>query len=314
MMKEDFLRGDPEYLKFERHLFIMVLKIIAGILFIAMLIEAFLERRTFIFIVDGLVMILSLAIAAYTVKYKVFNFIVAPLLILLTGFLVFLWFKTGGSAGSIQIAITALLILSLMLVRKRFRHMVIYLFVLLEASLYAIELSFPGISNNPLGDIGIRTGPVVSIIISAGIGFSIDYLKSAYEEERREIQEKNFQLQDQNNEIEVQNEELLAQQEEITRINESLEERVNERTKGLILLNKRLEEYAFINSHILRGPLSRVKGLVNILKVVYYNEQRIEEKTITYLEKSCEELDGVVYRINDALEKNKTLSRKDLDK
>jgi hypothetical protein len=69
--------------------------------------------------------------------------------------------------------------------------------------------------------------------------------------------------------------------------------------------NEQFIEYGFINSHLLNAPLSRLKGLMNILMIELDNERREEEiKFIT--EKIFEEydaMDEIVKRISVLVDK-----------
>ena len=90
---------------------------------------------------------------------------------------------------------------------------------------------------------------------------------------------------------------LRQQRKEIERINQSLEAKVKERTTLLEEQNNQLAEYAFINSHILRGPVCRILGLINLLE---YQENK-EQQLIDHLKLSGEELDEVVKKINNSI-------------
>lgn len=113
-------------------------------------------------------------------------------------------------------------------------------------------------------------------------------------------------IRQQHKEIEFKNDELMAQKEEILQINEHLEEKVKARTSLLEQQNHRLSEYAFINAHLLRGPLCRIMGLVNLLgQPENSNEFGL---LITLLRESTGELDSVVLKINTLLEETDTLT------
>jgi len=96
---------------------------------------------------------------------------------------------------------------------------------------------------------------------------------------------------------------------EIVRINQSLEDRVRERTRELEAQNNQLAEYAYINSHLLRGPLSRLLGLINLIDYAALADKK-EKELIEHLRQSGTELDEVVRKINDAIVERGELNRK----
>lgn len=85
----------------------------------------------------------------------------------------------------------------------------------------------------------------------------------------------------------------------LKRYNEELESKINERTKELEIKNNQLSEYAFINSHILRAPVARISGLVNLFDQTPSNQ--INELT-PHLRASVQELDNITRKINSAIE------------
>jgi hypothetical protein len=96
---------------------------------------------------------------------------------------------------------------------------------------------------------------------------------------------------------------------EISRVNFDLEERIKERTSELEIQNHQLAEYAFINSHLLRGPLCRLLGLINLIDHTEIQDK--ERDLISHLKLSGEELDEVVKKINSAIEKGGHFDRKE---
>jgi tetratricopeptide (TPR) repeat protein len=97
---------------------------------------------------------------------------------------------------------------------------------------------------------------------------------------------------------------------EIAHINEGLEQRVKQRTEELEIQNKRLVEYAFINSHLLRGPLSRILGLINLME---HDHTMKDSEMLDLLRKSGDELDQVVGKISNALNDGNYVTRKDIE-
>lgn len=102
-------------------------------------------------------------------------------------------------------------------------------------------------------------------------------------------------------------EKIREQNEAISQINKGLEDRVRRRTEELERQNEKLAEYAFINSHVLRGPLSRMLGLIHLMEMTDKKDLQL----IDYLKKSGEELDAVVKKINTTLAERADLVRKD---
>ncbi len=107
--------------------------------------------------------------------------------------------------------------------------------------------------------------------------------------------------------LEEKNIELEESKEEIQLLNESLEEKVKERTRTLEIANEKLRNYSFLNSHAVRRPLANILGLVNIFDHV--NPESEENKTyLTMLTQSANELDEVIHNINQQLsDSEKTL-------
>lgn len=92
----------------------------------------------------------------------------------------------------------------------------------------------------------------------------------------------------------------------ILQVNEKFKEMRNTLTENIsdhkiedLVLQKRMEEMAFKNAHHVRGPLSRILGLI----ALYKTDPIIENKLlyISYIEKSAEDLDLVISEINQLL-------------
>ena len=108
-----------------------------------------------------------------------------------------------------------------------------------------------------------------------------------------------------------QHQSILQLNEELNSINEMLEEKVQERTKVLEERNTQLTEYAFINSHLLRAPLSRILGLANLLT---HEDLGSEHKDmVEALATSTSELDKIIRKISDLLYDGKDFSREEIE-
>ena len=122
------------------------------------------------------------------------------------------------------------------------------------------------------------------------------------------IETQQVQLRDSNDELGVRNGELTQANRELTYLNEQvrkmnheLEDRVSERTRELVERNEKLTEYAFMNAHLLRSPVSRIKGLINLFKITKEAEEK--ERVQSLLTETAEELDHVIHTISDRLNK-----------
>lgn len=139
----------------------------------------------------------------------------------------------------------------------------------------------------------------------------IDKINDELKEKISEISQQNELLNFQQKEIFDKSEELKIQSEEIKAINESLEQRVKERTQVLEEKNKQLAEYAFINSHVLRAPVSTMMGLINLIS---YSTLPLEDQKIyEHLLETAEVLDSIIFKINTAIDNGAHFDRNYLE-
>lgn len=92
---------------------------------------------------------------------------------------------------------------------------------------------------------------------------------------------------------------LQEKTEIIENLNQSLEAKVEKRTMRLREQNEKLREFAFINSHVLRAPVSRILGLVNLL--IRAELPKTDKEVVYHLEESAKELDTVIRNLSVTL-------------
>lgn len=117
----------------------------------------------------------------------------------------------------------------------------------------------------------------------------------------RRLQDLNDKIQDQRDEIIVQKERLDEANLEISAANASLEQQIAQRTERLQKQNERLRQYSHSNSHLVRAPLSRLLGLINVLELGNLNEDEKKELIKNVLS-SAHELDEIIKGQNRLLE------------
>lgn len=93
------------------------------------------------------------------------------------------------------------------------------------------------------------------------------------------------------------NRELQKKQAELDLINQNLESMIQERTRDLVDKNKKLFDYTYYLSHQIRGPVSTIRGLVNIEK-----EGLIDPQDFVKMVGTCvAEIDNKITAINNIL-------------
>jgi signal transduction histidine kinase len=97
--------------------------------------------------------------------------------------------------------------------------------------------------------------------------------------------------------------ELHEKNDTIEHLNHDLEAKVEKRTKLLKEQNEKLREYAFINSHVLRAPVSRILGLVNLL--IKADMPSTDKEIIYHLEESSKELDTIIRNLSVTLRESR---------
>ncbi len=88
-------------------------------------------------------------------------------------------------------------------------------------------------------------------------------------------------------------------EEEIKQLNQSLEKRVSERTKELLLKNKELEEFTYTVSHDLKAPLRGISGYSNLL--LQEHSEQLDDDGRNFLGKLIQSADQLSQLIDDLL-------------
>ena len=124
------------------------------------------------------------------------------------------------------------------------------------------------------------------------------YIRKKFDQYRNQASLKNSQLEKIAITLTKQHETLVREQAEIESINNNLELLIHERTLQIEDTNKALSEYAFINAHLLRAPLSRIIGLSDLMERDAVNGN---QKKIVEIKALAGSMDKVVRKITDVL-------------
>jgi signal transduction histidine kinase len=138
----------------------------------------------------------------------------------------------------------------------------------------------------------------INTIISYSLKTNSDFY-SILEEQKDIVGKQRTLLQLRNEELSKVNNELLTLNKRVFELNEVLEHRVTERTQELTNRNKILSDYAYMNAHLLRTPVSRIKGLIDLFRITEDVEEKKKVQEILF--QSAEDLDQVVRSINERL-------------
>lgn len=145
--------------------------------------------------------------------------------------------------------------------------------------------------------------PVFRDIDFVAVGLIFIYffvlLKNEYRFFRKQLGRKNKQLKRLVETLSYQNAELESQQAKIEMINNNLESIVSEHTRKIQEKNKELSEYAFINAHLVRAPLCRIMGLVNLIEMEH--GQQASRSDLQDIAQIAGEIDLIVRKINEKL-------------
>lgn len=162
----------------------------------------------------------------------------------------------------------------------------------------------------------IIIGFIINILRTLNLKIKNDKLALAVKERTWEVTEKNNEILAQNEELSAQsdvlsdqNEQLEAQQQELLLLKESLERRVEKRTEDLNKKNVELkeqytqmEQFSYITSHNLKGPIASLKGLLSLLPTL---ENANDAEIIDRIKQSVLKLDSIITDLGSIMELQK---------
>ena len=223
----------------------------------------FLPRNAIITVAISILLILLLLLVQY--KKNTNGIALALHLITLAAFAYF-WINYGGLAGAVPGFLCAYITFIVMTSSGYYLWISVAIFFIwicaflnFPSLLGMIESYEPQHTNFTilLLDYNVIGGILVAFVY---------YFKGKFTYYRELVARRFHQLNKSSNTLYNQNQELAANEEETRAINDNLETIVEERTHQMEITNAELSEYAFINAHMLRGPLCRIIGLIHLME------------------------------------------------
>lgn len=203
--------------------------------------------------------------------------------------LIYFWSEFGGLAGTVPIILfvyISWIILTLSGIAKAF-------VLILYGGIFFLLTLLPEITGIDVYNhavVNTQQLPVDFFVEALIIIAFLTHMKNKYTSYRKRVEHRNVQLKSINNTLIRQNDSLRYSQEETLSINENLEQLIDRRIQKIEEKNCQLEEYAFINAHILRGPVCRILGLVNLMQNEQPGLEQVSEK--------AHEVDKLIRKIN----------------
>lgn len=215
----------------------------------------------------------------------------------ISGFSYF-WFHFGGLAGTVPSFLC--LYVSFMVITSHGYFLAVGLFMV--TAFVVTFVFFPGAigmeSFYEPGKIGKTQGAIDYVVMAGVIVIFTVYIKRKFIFYRDSSAKRYQQLAQIANTLVVQNQELTKGREETRAINENLEMIVGVRTRDVENQSKALAEFAFINAHMLRGPLCRIIGLIQLMEK--YPDQ-YPQADLTRLKDVAEKIDQKIREINNVV-------------
>lgn len=205
--------------------------------------------------------------------------------------LIYFWSEFGGLAGTVPIILFVYISWIILTLSGFYKKLVLALY----SVTFLLLTWFPDITGIDIYNNAVVNPyqlPVDFFVIALIIIAFLTYLKNKLTGYRNRAEHRNVQLREINNTLIKQNDNLSFSHEETQSINENLEQIIDQRIQKIEEKNYQLEEYAFINAHILRGSVCRIMGLLNIMQQEQHlpGLDRIEEK--------ANEVDKLIRKIN----------------
>lgn len=211
----------------------------------------------------------------------------------------YFWIHNGGLAGTVPAFLCAYIAFIVVTSHGRYRVAGLIMLVMLVIALVTFPAWFGMSKIHDLSAISkVQTG-IDYLVVTTIIVLLVLFIKRKFLFYREQVTNRNRQLKQVAQTLHAQNQELATREEETRAINDNLEALVHERTREMERKNEELAELAFINAHMLRGPVCRIIGLLQLMEK---EPGRYDPAQIRHWRQLAEEIDGQIRNINQVLD------------
>ena len=236
-------------------------------------------------ILFGIIFLLSFKVR--NIKYLAFflHLAIIPILI-------HFWKDFGGLAGTVPLILFVYASWIILTLRGWLQIIMLGIYLVVFITL----TEFPSLTGIPVANPDRLSFFQLSIdyfVVALILTTFLMYLKNKFLAYRKRIEHRHEQLRKLTETLLKQTDKLQYSQEEIRSINDNLELIIEQRIKKIEERNKQLEEYAFINAHLVRGPLCRILGLAVLMK----QEQTTPQ--LAAVHEKAQQVDAIIRRINE---------------
>jgi len=212
--------------------------------------------------------------------------------------LTFFWKNYGGISGTVPSFFCFYVSFIITCSRGVTRWMIIAIFILVLASYFLFPVLLGMETTGELSKLSLIQRNIDYLTVAVLIVAIMLYMKRKFDFYRGRVSKRHKQLDQIAKTLHDQNMELATRQEETRVINENLEAIVEERAYEIKNKNRSLSEYAFINAHMLRGPLCRIIGLIDLME---QEPNKHNEDQLAQLKSISKEIDHRIREINSVV-------------
>ncbi|WP_462251964.1 hypothetical protein [Ekhidna sp.] len=262
--------------------------LIAGIPYFLIneIVDLYTNQNLIIGIINITLLLTVIYLLRLSIKRKLRSYHIFSFSLLLSTAFAFFWPSSTGLEGAGAYVLQTLIVV-LLLINRGWSSLffAVYAVVIIGVAGFA--------DINYTGAIVYKSQLISFTVNMLAIALVMNIFKIALDRERRKLIFRVNKLDKLNAEIAEKNDTLEKNHEEIIRIQTQLQQIIEKRTVEIEKENERIVNYAFINAHLVRAPLSNMLGLLQLMDM--------KDQEVKKLKDRVERLDQVVRKISGVL-------------